>query len=293
MDRIKNVIDNQINLNAGKNLFYKDTNLFSHSDELISIIDLIHKADDFTLNILTDYAVKKCMEEFCRVNQYYNFNSDSQQELKRIYTELVSNIKNKSESLETSIHFHKMKLEKWIAETNPFSLKIYRKQNKILKPVPCSEYTPELQLELLNIQLDKIISPVLDIGCGKKAGLVNYLRDKGIDVYGIDRFVTKSPFTDNSDWLEYDYGINKWGTIISNLSFSNHFMHHHLRTDGQYIEYAKKYMQILASLKIGGAFHYAPALPFIEQYPDKMVYQITTNEINGEIYKSTLIKRVR
>lgn len=293
MDRIKNIIDNQIKLNAGKNLFYKDTHLFSYSDELNSVIDLIYKADAFTLNILTDYAVKKCLEEFCRVNQYYNFNSDAQQELKSIYTELISNIKNKSESLEKSIHIHKMKLEKWIAETNPFSLKIYRKKNKILKPVPCSEYTPELQLELLNIQFDKIIAPVLDIGCGTKANLVKYIRDKGIEAYGIDRFVTETLFTESTDWLEYDYGTNKWGTIISNLGFSNHFMHHHLRTDGQYIEYAKKYMQILTSLKIGGAFHYAPALPFIEQYLDKTVYQITTNEINGEIYKSTIIKRLR
>ena len=77
-----------------------------------------------------------------------------------------------------------------------------------------------------------------------------------------------------TDWLEYDYGEEKWGTIISNLSFSNHFNHHNLRENGNYIEYGKTYMNILYSLKIDGSFHYAPDLPFIEKYLDGNQFEL-------------------
>jgi hypothetical protein len=69
------------------------------------------------------------------------------------------------------------------------------------------------------------------------------------------------------------------GTITSNLGFSNHFNHHHLRKDGHFIEYAKTFMDILNSLKIGGSFYYAPDLPFIEKYLDRVKYRIKTHNI--------------
>ena len=114
----------------------------------------------------------------------------------------------------------------------------------------------------------------MDIGCGKQGRLMKFLKNNGIEVYGIDRFFFADNNVINSDWLEYDYGIEKWGTIVSNLGFSNHFKHHNLRQDGNIIEYGKKYMEILRSLKIGGRFHYAPGLPFIEEYLDNTQFRI-------------------
>lgn len=73
-------------------------------------------------------------------------------------------------------------------------------------------------------------------------------------------------------WNGYRRNLNemkKWGTIVSNLGFSNHFNHHNLREDGNFIKYAKTYMNILYSLKPGECFHYAPDLPFIEKYLDE------------------------
>jgi hypothetical protein len=92
---------------------------------------------------------------------------------------------------------------------------------------------------------------------------------------------------------EYNYGIGKWGTIVSNLGFSNHFKHHNLREDGNYIEYGKKYMDIIRSLKVGGRFHYAPDLPFIEFYLDTRQYQIDKFDIGEFDFKTTVITRLK
>jgi hypothetical protein len=135
--------------------------------------------------------------------------------------------------------------------------------------------------------------PVLDIGCGVKANLVKYLRQNRIEAYGIDRFVIENSYLDNSDWFEYDFNKMKWGTIISNLGFSNHFLHHHLRTDGSFIDYAKQYMKILNSLKIGGSFHYAPDLPFVEQYLDSNRFHLIKQNIGNYGFKSIGIKRLK
>lgn len=93
--------------------------------------------------------------------------------------------------------------------------------------------------------------------------------------------------------MDYDYEKNKWGTIISNLGFSNHFIHHHLRKGGNYLQYAKKYMQILHSLKPGGSFHYAPDLPFIEQYLDKNMYEVYKKRLEKQDLSSVIVKRVK
>jgi len=77
------------------------------------------------------------------------------------------------------------------------------------------------------------------------------------------------------------------------LDFQIIFQHHHLRSDGNFIGYAKKYMDILSSLKIGGNFHYAPDLPFVEQYLDNDKYQVTKHSIGNYEFKSTKIKRLK
>ncbi|MFW5701305.1 MAG: hypothetical protein ACOCWM_06405, partial [Cyclobacteriaceae bacterium] len=135
--------------------------------------------------------------------------------------------------------------------------------------------------------------PVLDIGCGKKGNLVSFLREKGILIQGIDRITASTRNLINADWLEYDFGNEKWGTIYSNLGFSNHFNHHNLREDGNYIKYAQKYMEILKSLKIGGKFHYAPDLPFIELYLDSNKFYIEKHDIERVEFKTTIVTKLR
>jgi hypothetical protein len=194
--------------------------------------------------------------------------------------------------LETIEKNHYQNLRQWLQKTNPFAEKIYTNVETDIRPVSCSEYGVDLQINVLRIDTMNIKEPVLDIGCGKQGSLINYLCSLGIIAYGIDRFSFSEANLIKSDWLEYNYGIEKWGTIISNLGFSNHFKNHNLREDGNYIEYAKKYMDILKSLKIGGRFHYAPDLSFIEAYIDKQQYKIEKYDIRDYDFKTTVIKRV-
>ncbi|MDA3883133.1 MAG: class I SAM-dependent methyltransferase [Bacteroidales bacterium] len=99
--------------------------------------------------------------------------------------------------------------------------------------------------------------PILDIACGKEAYLVQALSEKGYDVYGFDRLISAVPNVACADWHSYEYGRGKWGTIISNVSFSNHFIHHHYRSNGEFVDFTKTYMKILESLKPGGFFYYS------------------------------------
>jgi hypothetical protein len=50
-------------------------------------------------------------------------------------------------------------------------------------------------------------------------------------------------------------------------------------------------MNILYSLKTGGCFHYAPDLPFIEQYLNKNKFALEKYEINEYDFHTVIIKR--
>ncbi len=286
-------IDNQIKSNRDKNLFHDNDELFRFTNETIKNISSFNELNYHSEQLLIDYTTNKTIEEFCRVNQYYSFNSKTKEELKAIYSDLLQDIQNKSFTVDEITRIHFEKLKKWLEESNPFAKKTYSNDAEKVKTVACFEYSSELQVNILKIDIRQLIQPVLDIGCGNQGKLVKYLNINGIDAYGIDRYNFKSTNLDTADWLEYDYKKNKWGTIVSNLGFSNHFKHHNLRIDGNYVEYAKKYMDILYSLKIKGSFHYAPDLPFIEKFLDKNQFLIQKYKVDKYDLKTTVITKVK
>lgn len=292
MDKFKGNIDRQIESSQGKNIFLDEDNTLRFLQETVNCIDRIGEIDEAGECVLIDYATDKTLQEFCRVNQYYSFDSVSKNSLREIYVNLFSDIRDKKIPIEKIAKSHYRNLRCLLQETNPFAERIYSTNDKIVQPVVCSEYRSDMQIDILQIDISDMMEPVLDIGCGKQGIMVKYLREMGIDAYGIDRFSDDSSYFTNADWLEYDYGSVRWGTIISNLGFSNHFRHHHFRTDGNFIGYAKKYMEILNSLKTGGRFHYAPDVPFIESLLDKQKYQVVTKTIENSEAKTTIIRRL-
>lgn len=294
MKRLHNNIDKQINSNRGKNLFCGNLNeSLKFIPGTVDAINNLGNIDEDSANMLIDYVTNRALEEFCRVNQYYSIQHEAKQHLRNIYAELFSNIKNKEMPVGSISEKHYNNLKKWLQESNPFAEKIYSSKGELVEPVLCAEYSPELQLEILRIDTTHLKEPVLDIGCGKGGKLVIYLHGLGIEAYGFDRFAFDNLFLTNSDWFEFTFGIEKWGTITSNMGFTNHFTHHHFRNDGCYIDYAKKYMDILNSLKPDGSFHYAPDLFFIEQYLDVSKYQLTSKKIGDYSFKSSIVKRLK
>lgn len=142
------------------------------------------------------------------------------------------------------------------------------------REVVSSEYTPELQLGLLGLEGASLRGPVLDIGCGTRASLVLALRARGLDAAGIDRDADPA-LTTVADWLGFDYGVDRWGTIVSHLGFSLHLLHHHLAGRPAAFAYAEVYMQVLRSLRPDGVFAYAPGLPFLERLLPRATYECT------------------
>jgi SAM-dependent methyltransferase len=142
------------------------------------------------------------------------------------------------------------------------------------RDVTCGHYSPALQLEVLGLAGTALADPILDIGCGRDAELVQALRARGHDARGIDRDVAPGP-GESADWLRFAYGVDRWGTVISHLGFSLHFLHHHLGGQPSAYVHAEVYMQVLRSLAPGGVFAYAPGLPFIEAMLPRDRYRLT------------------
>jgi hypothetical protein len=292
-DSFKDNIDKQLDFNKGKNLFH------DHSPQSLRFLqDTIDQIYNFKgipgdqEELLIDYTTDKVLEEFCRVNQYISFDQKDKENLRAIYAALFKDIKNHESEVDALAITHYGRLKAWFEISNPSFETIYKNESLIIDPVACSEYSAELQLEILQIDYTSLMEPILDIGCGKEAKLVRFLRSKGLEAYGFDRLAVDESFIHRNDWLESDYVPGKWGTIISNLGFSNHFHHHHLRTDGNFLGYAQKYMEILNSLMVGGQFHYAPGLPFIEQYLSAEKYRLTTYSLNNNTFTSSVIMKI-
>jgi len=231
-------IDQQIKHNESKNLYFENVeNIFCFTPQTINYIHTISHINHDDQQQLIQYIVQKVLQEFCRINQYISFTSRDKDSLSDIYCKLFDEINNNPETVASK---HYQNIRKWLTNTNPFLHELYSGKDIYLQPVCCSQYSAQLQLELLHIDLAKISQPILDIGCGQQATLVHYLQKAGFEVHGIDRFCNNTEITQNADWLEYNYKEKYWGTIISNLGFSNHFQNNHLRKDGDYITYARK-----------------------------------------------------
>lgn len=138
----------------------------------------------------------------------------------------------------------------------------------------CEEYSERLQWDLLGLDQATLQEPVLDLGCGQHGRFVQFLRSLGIEAYGIDRLCDPNPFLTEADWFQFHYQPETWGTILSHLAFSNHFLFQHVYKHGAPERCARLFMTILAALKPGGAFHYTPGLPFIEPFLSPSTYAI-------------------
>lgn len=294
MDEYLKTIDKQLVFNQGKNIFLNNNEKpLSFVAETIIAISNMNQIDHAHEDVLLDHVTEKALGEFCRMNQYYAFNTAAKKDLRNIYRDLFLSLRENVHPLQSIEKNHYENLKNWLQTTNPFAGSLYGGQDSEIKPVACAEYAADFQIDLLHIDLAAILEPVLDIGCGREGNLVKYLEQAGIEAYGIDRFSGKDASMQQADWLEYNYGTGKWGTITSNLGFSNHFKHHHIRADGDFLSYGKKYMDILRSLKTGGSFYYAPDLQFIEQYLDTEQFRVEQFHIDPSDFKTTRITKLK
>lgn len=142
-----------------------------------------------------------------------------------------------------------------------------------------NEYSVGLQLEVLGLEPSALRPPILDVGCGPSALLVHHLRNLGLEAFGLERSPTEATYVQVSDWLETDFGLERWGSIVAHLSFTNHFVLHHQDSEKVAAAYAQAYLRLLRSLQKGGCFFYAPGVPFIEGLLPADEYGVSRREI--------------
>ena len=128
-----------------------------------------------------------------------------------------------------------------------------------------AEYSAEWQMKMLGLGQSAPMAPVLDLGCGTRANLVRFFQAQGVEICGVDRVVAPGGALIKSDWFEFPFKPDRWGTVISHLAFSSYFWLDHLNPKGESEKYLNLYMAILSSLQIGGRWIYFPALPFLEK----------------------------
>ncbi len=289
-------IDAQIASNRTRNIFCLSGNTLCFSNATKALLpehrNLIKDLTAAEKKYLVQYLAEGFMEAFFDTNQYIDFSNRDYLSITALYDKLLRDMADASLSNDEIEARHYNRIKRLIKDTNHFIYELNSNKAQQITPVICAEYSPQFQVQLLQLSLDETLAePILDIGCGRHGRLVSYLRQNGFEAYGVDRLCQPSSYLYRANWLELDYGKEKWGTILANLSFSSHFINNYLRQDGDHTAYAKTYMRILASLKPRGRFLYAPSLPFIEDLLPVEHYRVYRSAIDA-VFEKTAIHRV-
>ena len=214
------------------------------------------------------------MDECVQANQYLFISQTVYAKVVEIYRDLVAQLKavdsNRASALDeirAIVASHRGNLANLLK-----SIPSVRQSTDLL--VPCAEYSLELQQRILRLGKAAIAEPVLDIGCGRNATVVSWLRLMGVEAYGIDQYLSDSEYVQRCNWLEYDYCARQWGTIYSHMAFSNHFNRSISLADSLSERYLTKLLEIAESLRVGGCFVFSPSIPDIESVLPKSLYSI-------------------
>lgn len=292
INNLKESIRFQITHNKGRNFFVDHSfDTLTFTDDTIKKIQEYKDLGEEVRNELIEFALDSAIKEFCRINQFFNIEGEAKTQLRHVYKILLERIIRKEFELEELQKQHYANLKNWFLNHFPYVEQLYCNKAEYIEPLVCAEYTPELQLKIFNIDISQLMEPVLDIGAGENANLVKYLRAHGIESYGIERFATKSHFVETLDWLKYKFIPDYWGTIISHLAFSNHFIYAYQLKVEDWKQYSIQYASILKSLKPKGCFYYSPELPFIEEHLNKSLFNITKTPIANTVSHAVCILR--
>ncbi len=240
---------------------------------------------------MVSFAAISLIERLYAVNQYIQVNPDQARALEETYASTWERITETRDIPKVLKSFHYPKLRTWVAQLYPESLRTALRSIAGLGHVANEEYSVELQLKLLRLDLTQVKQPVLDIGCGKHGYLVHYLRSHKVETHGIDRVIkVQGKYLKQADWLTYRLIPSSWGTVISNLAFSNHFAFIERYEPEKVGLYSEKYKEILASLMPGGSFIYAPQSLSLEEQADRGTYKIEQWDIHRP-YKGVRITK--
>ena len=278
---MKGAIDAQIAANDGLNLLYEHIDDIARVDEhFVDAFKDIRSNPPAEVEKLISYTVEKTISKIYEINQFLHVTPALRGELFAIYKETWRKF-DPDRSLPIMRDHHR-RLSEWVGKLYPPRfVEILRSSERIGKVIN-EQYSVLFQIKVLGLNIKEIAEPIIDIGCGPHGGLVRYLYNRGKNVYGIDRTIkSKDSRLKQADWLEFEFKRRHYGTIIANMSFSNHFVFHLQHQTESRDQYFNKFGEILESLSPGGMFVYAPAVPEIEARVDLHKYSFESTEINS------------
>ena len=283
-------IEKRLQANSGINLLNKNVErIIAADDEFLAALTDAKRNNAGPGEELLDFTVNALLEIIYGINQYLDIDSGSIEILKTIY-------RNTYESLDSpnpreALQMHYTKLSAWLSKFYPPEFVDALQNVTHIGKVENREYSAPLQLQILGIDGRAPAEPVLDIGCGKSALLVNALRENGIRAFGIDRMIQeKKDYLFACSWFDFDFFTQRWGTVIANMSFSNHFVHAIRNDKAKTEQFAGQYRRILESLELNGTFVYAPAVPFAERAIDSRFYRIEREIVYAGIARAKVTK---
>lgn len=239
------------------------------------------------------FLVHGFMKNFYDVDHSVHFKSTDYLAIRQLYAALLKDIATDHLSPQIVEERHFERIQSLLQQGNPALHMLSRSTESQTDRVPPIEYSAQFQMDLLDLHTKNLYVPILDIGCGRHGQMVEYLRANNVQAYGIDRLQKNESYYISTDWLDFDYGREKWGTILCNLSFSTHFITHFLQEDTIAEQYARTYLNILISLTPGGSWIYAPSVPFMEDLlPSSEGYIVRRNAIT-DTFAKTVITRAR
>ncbi len=290
MNKIDKALERQIDRNKTKNILNAvlDQTIETDPNFLAALEDLLagdpEIRSDVALESAISSAAKLLLQRLYAINQYLQIDAAKTCALERIYRRTWRRIVATHDIQAALRNYHYPALQRWVARAYP------RHFVKALRSVPaighvvCAEYSPSLQIALLHLDPPSLQPPLLDIGCGSSAALLRHLRALHMEAYGIDRLVEKpAPHLQQVDWFDYHFEPETWGTITSNMAFTNHLLYAYHHESARLNQYVITFNKIVESLIIGGSFHYAPSVPFLEQTLDPGRYRVETFPITRDI----------
>lgn len=297
MDTIDQSIQRQMTANESKNLLYAHCEQIIEIDPgfLAALEELLAGGEQAlspqTLQEVVSYAARSLLNRIHALNQFLRVEHHQIEELEGIYRHTWEKLLHAGDIQATLKEHHYPALSRWLAGLYPGDFVASLKQVPSVKGVVCEEYSPQLQIELLGIDLEAMRRPCVDIGCGSHANLAHHLHARNIPVLGIDRHLEQpEAYLQQVDWFAFTFEAQKWGTVISNMAFSNHLLYAYRHDRLQLEPYLRKYKEIIESLCVGGCFFYAPHIPFIEERLKPAQYRVERKAVYGELFASQVTR---
>jgi len=297
MNRIDRALQRQIDLNKTKNLLYAQLGQIIEIDpDFLAALEELLTSDgeafsELVLQETVSFASRTLLKRLYSINQFLRIDEQKVHMLESIYLRTWKRIVKTKNIHATLKDYHYPELTHWIAGLYPQSFLKHLESSPTIGHVVCEEYSPQLQIDLLRIGIQTLKQPLLDIGCGNTAGLVRHLRALQIESYGIDRRIEKrEAYLQQIDWFDYCFEPDTWGTITSNMAFTNHFLYAYHHDSTQLELYLRKFNEITESLMIGGSFHCAPSVPFVEQRLETDKYRVERFAVVKDVSMTRIIK---